>query len=101
MTSAARYKVICEYQQAISDDGDDIFVEETEVRRLFADPDFLGLFYDWEQRAIKQKSGIFVKKDRSLVDRFVFAPRLGDPSTVDAASASSAAIPWFSGCRTE
>ena len=66
MTSAARYKVICEYQQAISDDGDDIFVEETEVRRLFADPDFLGLFYDWEQRAIKQKSGIFVKKDRII-----------------------------------
>lgn len=64
MTSAARYKVVCEYQQAIPNDGDDIFVDGTEVKRLFADPDFLGLFYDWERSAIKQESGISVGEAR-------------------------------------
>ncbi len=63
-TSETWYKVVCGYQQAIPNDGDDIFVEGTEVKRLFADPDFLGLFDDGERRNIKQKSGISVGEDR-------------------------------------
>ena len=65
-TSDTWYNVICKYQQAIPNDGDDIFVDGTEVKRLFADPDFLNLFYEGEQRVIRKKSGIFVEKDRII-----------------------------------
>lgn len=64
MTSETEYKIICEYQNAIPNDGDDIIIDGAEAKRLFSDPDFLSLFDDWERKEIKQESGFSIGEDR-------------------------------------